>query len=337
MRRQIVAVQKQAGRRHVERRGLCVCGDLQQTHPLQQFRGRHRPADPQRRNQHLGKAAQVNHPPFGIHRFQCRQVRSGKADMAIGRVFNHDDIMGIRQLDQPPAPGQGQGDPGRVLEIRHGIDHPGARIGAQHGFQHIGLQALSIHRHRGIGGLAGVEGDQRPQKGGVFRHDHIAGVDQHPRGKIQALLRSLQDQHILGPAGGAVPYHQRRDLFAQARQTVGRRILHRRPAGGADHLAEHRLQLCGREKRCIRIAAAKGNDRRIGPQRQQFPDGRGLHPVHPTGKARRHAILPNDLRRNGHAFAAGCKTGQTALTSCAVLARGGPTPRRPLLLGPACR
>ena len=233
----------------------------------------------------------MDHPALRIQRFQRGQGFARETYVAIGGVFQHDHIMPVGQFDQTLAALQRQGHAGRVLKIRHRIDHARTWIGRQSRVKRIHLHAVRIHRYRDIARLAGVEGDQRAQESRVFGHDDITRIDQHLCRKIKALLRSLQDQNILGAAVGPIRAHQVRDLFAQARQAVRGGILHRGPAGRADHIAKHLLELGGGEQAGIRIPTPEGNDRGVSPQRQKFLDGRRFDLFHPLREMGCHPLL----------------------------------------------
>ena len=189
--------------------------------------------------------------------------------------------MPVGQFDQTLAARQRQGHTGRVLKIRHRIDHARAGIGRQSRVERIHLHPFGIHGNGGIARLAGVEGDQRAQKCRVFRHNDITRIDQHLCCKIKPLLRTLQDQNILGAAFGPIRAHQVRDLFAQARQPVRGGILHRSPARRTDHIAKHLLKLGGGKQAGIGIPTPERDDRRVSPQRQKFLDGRRFDLFHP--------------------------------------------------------
>jgi hypothetical protein len=133
-------------------------------------------------------------------------------------------------------------------------------------------------------GSVGGERDERPEERRVLGDDHVAGVDDQLGGQVEALLTSLDDQHVVGGAGDAVPGESLRDLGAQVGQAVGGGVLQGDRALRGEQAGVDLLQLVHREQRRVGIAAAEGDDLRIGAQPQQLADGRRLHAGHPAGE-----------------------------------------------------
>ena len=88
------------------------------------------------------------------------------------------------------------------------------------------------------------------------------------------------------------------DLGTQVRRPVRHRVLQRVVAVLEDRSAEHRVELFEREERRVGIAAAEGDDRRIGAELQQLANRRRLDVFHPRGKSSGHHISPRGTHRN---------------------------------------
>src|SRR5277367_6979395 len=91
-------------------------------------------------------------------------------------------------------------DASGVLEIRHGVDEPGARVGTQYGFEVVHVHAVAVHAHGGVGGLEDVEGDSGAKESRILNDNGVTGFEHHLGGKVETLLRSLKHEDVVDGA-----------------------------------------------------------------------------------------------------------------------------------------
>ena len=176
---------------------------------------------------------------------------------------------------------QAERDPGRVLEVRDGVEHGRVRVGRQHLLEVVGVHPVRVGPDRRVRGLRGGERDQRPEERRVLGDDHVAGVDHQLGGQVEPLLAALDDQHVVGGCRPCRPGSAARRPGPGAaagrwrRCTAGRRRVPGRAA------ARTPSELVDREEGRIGVAAAEGDDLGVGAEPQQLADGRRPHAIHP--------------------------------------------------------
>ena len=248
---------------------------------------RHRPAEAHPRREDLGEAAEEHDPPLGVEALERRQRLAGEAQLAVRAVLEDEHVVPVRQLHQPPAALERQGHAGRVLEVGHGVDQLRPRVGGEDALQVVGVHPVVVGADRGVGRLARVERDQRAEERRVLGDHDVAGVEDELGDEVQALLRTLEDQHVRGRARDAVPRHALGDLLAQARPPVRHRVLeHGRVT--SQEAVEHRAQLGHREQARVRVPAPERDQVGVRPKSEQVPDGRWADELHPRGEAGHH-------------------------------------------------
>ena len=207
-----------------------------------------------------------------------------KAQIPVGVVLQDDDARLLAELVHRLALFQGEGDAGGVLEIGDEVEHPGLGIFPDSGLQLFDGDAVLLHIHPHQPRPAGAEGVEGADKGGILTEDHIPLVHQALGGQLDGLLRPGGDDD-------AVPRLGKARLPAVGELT--RRLLEGRvPFGEGVLQGRHRLvfkddaadvfQLLDGEGVGGRVAAGKGDHRRIGHVFKDLPNGGGLHGGHPV-------------------------------------------------------
>src|SRR5580698_8917643 len=118
------------------------------------------------------------------------------------------------------AASKAQSDASGVLEIRHGVDEPGARVGAQYGFEVVHVHAVAVHTHGGICGLKDVEGDRGAKESRVLNDNDVTGFEHHLGGKVETLLGSLKYEDVIDGTRGTVDAHALGDLSPQLKDAI---------------------------------------------------------------------------------------------------------------------
>ena len=137
----------------------------------------------------------------------------------------------------------------------------------------IHVHAAVVGSNRGVRRLAGVERDHRPQEGRVLGDHRVTRVEHQLPDEVEALLPSLEDEHVVGRAGHAVADHARGDVLAQRRQPVRDGVLERDVALLGEQLVEDGPELLDRELVGVGVAAGERDDAGIGAVAEQIADG----------------------------------------------------------------
>ena len=234
----------------------------------------------------------MNHPVLGVEAPQRRDVLAAVSELPVGTVLDDQHLEPVRQCDQPPAAVQSHGHPGRVLEVRDGVDELGLRVRGEHPFQVVGVHPAGVHRDRCVGRLVRVEREQCAQERRRLGDDHVTRVEHQLGDQVEPLLRPLDDQYVVGGARCAGAGHPLRDLLPERRETVGDGVLQGGVgAAGEDHIVGG-LQILGREQGRVGEAPAEGDHRGVRPVDQQFTDRRWLQRGDAPGVAGHRCSFP---------------------------------------------
>ena len=121
----------------------------------------------------------------------------------------------------------GEGDPGRVVEVRDGVEELGAGVPRRRepGYgllERLRDQPVVVHRHVHDVGLVGREGAEGAHVGRRLDQHHVAGVDEDPGHQVEGLLGAdgdhdlvrvgadLLQRHDVADVAPAVPRHPAR-------------------------------------------------------------------------------------------------------------------------------
>lgn len=220
----------------------------------------------------LGEGVAVEHIALLVEALDGRQRLSAVAQVAIGVVLDEGHLVFVDQLGDAPAPLQGQGAAGGVLEGGDEVDQLGA-VGADLLLQAFGDGAVLVGFHGGKAGAIGPKGLQGAQEGGVFHQHGVALVEQGLADQVQALLGAGHGQDVGRVGLDAVVAEELRRGLAQGRVALGLAILQ-------EVDAVFRQRLLGKGGDALRlqgrgggVAAGKGDDIGVAQQLEDVANG----------------------------------------------------------------
>ena len=139
------------------------------------------------------------------------------------------------------------------------------RLPFEQPLQVVHRQATARHGHRQELGAEGAEDLHCARVRRLLDRDEVARVEQRARDQIEALLRAVDDQDVLGARLEAEAQQVAREVLAQ-RRVAGRRIVLQELAPLlANDAVEHAAERVGREERAVRHAAGEGDHARGRP------------------------------------------------------------------------
>ena len=126
----------------------------------------------------------------------------------------------------------------------------------------VGVEPARHHRHRQELGAEGAEHLHRARIGRLLDGHEVAGVEERARDEVEALLRAVDDEDLLG--AGLEPEAQQvaGQELAQRRIAARGIVLQQLPPLLADHAVEHPAEGVGGEEPAVRHAARERDQRR---------------------------------------------------------------------------
>ena len=150
-----------------------------------------------------------------VEQLDGRDLFAAETDVAVGVVFQHDEVVLGGQLGDALTPVGGDGDAGGVLEGGDGVEHLGMQL--------FGLLFQLFHDEAVVVGGDGdqlyaalVQHVQGAQEGGAFHEDHVAFVQQDLAGQVDALAGTGEADDVVQGGLDALGLHDPLQIgFAQ--------------------------------------------------------------------------------------------------------------------------
>ena len=164
----------------------------------QEITVRHHPTEAHARRQDLRKGPEVHHRAFITERRDRRQRLAVEAELGVRCVLDHRHIETACKLGEFAAAFDRPTAPARVLEIRHDVDEldPIHRIETR--FELRRHHAVVIGRHLDEGRPVGAKGADGAEVGRALAEDNVALVEKDLAGQVEGLLRTADDEHLVG-------------------------------------------------------------------------------------------------------------------------------------------
>ncbi|OPZ59109.1 MAG: hypothetical protein BWY87_01164 [Deltaproteobacteria bacterium ADurb.Bin510] len=207
-----------------------------------------------------------------------RQGFAAVAQVAVGVVFDQQDVVFLDDFGDLLAAFEREGAAGRVLEGRHQIDELEAVLadGLEQG---LGNQTVVVGRHADVFGLVGVEGLQRAQVGGRFDGDLVTLADQDLAEAVQHALGAARSDDFARVGFDAFLRQEVDQGLAEGHEAFGQVVLEGLGVILVQHLRGEFLNDFERKAVRGRNAAGQRDHARPGNQLENFADGAGLHQV----------------------------------------------------------
>ena len=199
LRREVLGDRQLVERRRAQHRGLGRQHEL-----LAHGVRREHPADAQAGREGLAERAEVEDVVLAAARADRRRRRPVEAEQAVGVVLEHQQAGALADREHLVAARLGQGRPGRVVEVRDGVEELRALAGRLHRrerlAQRLGHQPVLVHRDVHDLGLVGREGAERADVGRRLGDHDVTRVDEDAGDQVERLLAADGDDDVL--AGG---------------------------------------------------------------------------------------------------------------------------------------
>ncbi len=208
-------------------------------------------------------------------------------EQSVGVVLDHQDAVGCGNLQDPWPAFERERHACRVVEVRHRVEQlDAAPRGAQQGqrlLERLGDQAVLVHLHVVHVGLVRAEHPERADVGRRLGHHHVAGIDEHSRHQVQALLRARRDHHVVGVGGDALHPHDVEDLLPEGLVALAGAVLQRRRTAPQHELVGGLGERLEREALEVRHPTRQRDHLGSVGDREQRADLRGAHAVGALG------------------------------------------------------
>ena len=230
---------------------------LGRAEPLHDGRRRHEPPEPEPREEDLGERADVEDEPVPVQRAKRKRPPVAVVEAAVEAVLDDRDMVPRRDVQHPPRRFGRHRDPSRVVGGRLAVEElrPVAR---QDLLERLGRRPLAVPGHGHELGARRPEHSDRARIGRLLHGHDVAGIDEGPRDQVEALLRAVDHQDVVGPRLDAEPQEVRREVRAKRQVAVAaRRVLEERRPFGAHDLVQHSAEGVGRKEPAVRRALGK--------------------------------------------------------------------------------
>ena len=201
-------------------------------------------------------------------RFQGWQPFAVVAEFAVGVVLDHREIVPLRDLEHRPAPRQGPGAAGRVVEGGSHVEDPGGpalpRETGRGLVERLRDHPLGVARHPGRNAAELAADLERDHVGRILEKHRIAEVRERVEGMADPLEAAAADEDLLGTAVDVLDAgHPRREELAKRGDPGVRRIVERLRRVVREDL-RHRLPgLLDLEDPAVGHAAGERDDPRL--------------------------------------------------------------------------
>lgn len=216
---------------------------------------RHDVADPHRRADGLGVAAQVDHALRAVQRRE--QGGNGGHQLARNIVFHDPQAVALGRLQHAERVGHAQAGAAGVLQ--HRVDEQGARTVRQRGgVERLAVDAVDAARHADHAHAHQPQQLQQIGVAGLLDQHRIAGAQQGAHDQVQPVRDALRQQHLVGLGRHAGRAQAGGDGLAQRRVAIGMPIAgdaqRRHPAQVPQRLVQALLvQPFGRQPAAARL------------------------------------------------------------------------------------
>ena len=179
-------------------------------------------ADPERREQGLGKTAHIEHPAAAVQGLHRRQCPLGIAELAVVIVLHDPAPLLLRAVEQFQPAVEAHGDAEGMLVRRRDEDQPGTRMALPCVFE---IEPVPVDRHVLHVRAEQAHGIPNGDVARVFTPDNRAALDQRQGDQHERLLCAGCDHNLVlvAPDAPVVP-HMQPDGLLQFRQPARRAV-----------------------------------------------------------------------------------------------------------------
>ncbi len=197
-------------------------------------------------------------------------------EVAVGIVFDDEDVEALRQLGHGFAPLDRQRPTGRVLEGRREV-HELHRVRLEDGLHRIRDDAIFVCVHLCVARLIRVERLQRPEVSRSFDDDDIAWVHEDFGDGVEDALRAARDEYLVRRRRHTLVREEAGQSFAQGFEAFRGVVLERLRAILFVHEIREFAHDAHGEAFVGRQPARQRNHSRLVHHLQDFADGARAH------------------------------------------------------------
>ncbi len=304
-----------------------VLGDFQ---PVDQLRGGHDPAEAQPGEQDLGERPDIDDEARDVERLERSGRLRAEEQASVEAVLHDRQPMPRRHLEEPLPRLGAHREPGRVVGARLAVEQL-RRLPLEQAVEMLGIEAAVPHGHRQELRPERAEDLHGARIGRLLDRDEVARIQQGPRDQVEALLRAVDDQDLLGADLEPEAQEVTGQELAQRRIATPRVVLQQLPAFLADHAVEDASEGIGGKEPAVGHAARERDRARPGL-------GHLAIPAPPTAVGRDHLGAlgekwsPVESRRRGPCDA-GARGDAIGDERPLAYVRPGPAARHQLVVG----
>ena len=243
------------------------------------------PRDAEAGGQDLRERRQVDDVPLlveGLDGAQRGWVDTVEVEFSIGVILEDEQVLADCKVVQVPPPVLGPDRPGRVLEVRDGIDElAGPALESRlpdEPRQVVNVHAPGVAVHGEELGSQVLERCHGADIAGLLDEDRVSGVEEHPRDKVQALLGAACNQGLprLGLDSPDLPVALA-DRCDQPGVAASHRVLEDLASFTVDQVVHDFAQPLVRECPGVRRAGGEGDHVGLVHQAGQLANERRAH------------------------------------------------------------
>ena len=225
---------------------------------------------------------------------------AAEAQLAVGVVLEHGHAVLLAEADEGGAARAGERGALGVVELASPRRRACGTRTAKARREVVDVHAVVVAGHGDEGGLAAGEGLERGQVAGVLDGDRVARVEQHAGREVDALLRAVGDEHLVGADADAAAGEAGGDPLAQRAEALGGAVLERGAPVSRQHLGVRLGDgLDGEELGRGQPAGEREHLRLLGDL-EDLAHGRGRHAPHAAREAERRAASASRRRGRDH-------------------------------------
>ncbi len=186
--------------RLIEQRRVHVRGSTRRQQRFAEVGGHDEKTKPQRREERLAEAADVDHASVGVETMQTRHRPRAVPKLAVVVVFDDPGARGARPFHERQPARQAHRHTERKL-MRWRDVHKARIARARHA--RLDIQPMFIDRHRHDAGSRTQQRASRAEVTGFLQPCFVSGIEHEMADLLQAALRARHDDNLIGAAARA--------------------------------------------------------------------------------------------------------------------------------------
>ena len=212
---------------------------------------------------------------------------------AIGIVLHDEDVAAGGPFEKPPPFFEPNQQTGRILKIRNDVEERNApsrrALACQDAVEVLEVDDVVLLAHADERRLSVVKRSNGAGVRGQLDEYHVAGIDEHPRGQIERLLRARGDDDFVGGRSNAALGQNRGQRVDERAVPARGPVLQDARVGPVEHRMGDAAEFLPRKDVGRWKPGREGNHvGRSLPERTQLPNRRLLHV---RGGAREEAVV----------------------------------------------